>query len=160
MNSDSRANQFQIARHGIVVLLIGLLAGIGFSMAASSSPSLTSQRYETWHFAHLEGLLNGVVVLALAATWGFIENGKANVRWGRWLLLVGAYANAIGPWITAVFIKHRVIHPHTALEDFVVYCFYIPGVLPLVSVGLFTWAIFAKRTVRFSNATPQETIIQ
>jgi len=159
MNTETRANQFQIARHGIVVLLIGLLAGIGFSMAASSS-SLTSQRYETWHFAHLEGLLNGVVVLALAASWGFIENGTAYVRWGRWLLLIGAYANAIGPWITAVFIKHRVIHPHSALEDFVVYCFYIPGVLPLVSVALFTWAIFAKRPVQSRKAPAQETIIQ
>lgn len=158
MSATSRANQFQIARHGIVVLLIGLLAGIGFSMAASSSPSLTSQRYETWHFAHLEGLLNGVVVLALAATWGFIENGRPYVRWGRWLLLIGAYANAIGPWITAVFIKHRVIHPHTVLEDFVVYCFYIPGVLPLVSVALFCWAIFAKRSDRSASPAPQEII--
>ena len=30
-------------------------------------------------------------------------------------LVVGAYCNAIGPWITALFIGHRVIQPHTPL---------------------------------------------
>ena len=64
---------------------------------------------------------------------------------GKWLLVLGAYANAIGPWITALFIGHRVIQPHAPLEYLVVYGFYIPGVVPLFAVAIFAWSAFRNR---------------
>jgi len=126
-------NQRSLTLHGTCVVLIGLLAGIGFSYAAATVP-VTSDLYKNWKFAHLEGLLNGVVVLAVAGVWPHIDTRpRRSVDWGRWLLVLGAYANALGPWIVALFIGHRVIQPATVLEHVVVYGFFIPGVLPLVS---------------------------
>jgi len=138
---DSRR---QLAFHGSMVLLIGLLAGIGFSYAATTGP-VGTDLYKNWHFAHMEGLLNGVVVLAVAGAWPAIGRDGLPVTVGKWLLILGAYANAIGPWITALFIGHRVIQPHTPLESLVVYGFYIPGVLPLFAVAIFVWSTFLNR---------------
>ncbi|MFL6089916.1 MAG: hypothetical protein ACJ71Z_07230 [Aeromicrobium sp.] len=134
----------QLALHGCVVLLIGLLAGIGFSYAAATT-TVDSDLYRNWRFAHLEGLFNGVLVLAIAGAWPGIASTQRAVTRGKWLLILGAYANAIGPWITAVFIGHRVLQPHSPLEYVVVYGFYIPGVIPIFAVMAFIWAIFARR---------------
>jgi len=137
-------NRHHLALHGSVVLLIGLLAGIGYSYAATTA-SVDSDLYKNWRFAHLEGLFNGVVVLAIAGAWPAIERNRRASTVGAWLLIVGAYANAIGPWITALFIGHRVIEPHAPLEYVVVYGFYIPGVIPLFAVMAFVWTMASTR---------------
>jgi hypothetical protein len=151
MVTSKRDSRRQLALHGSIVLLIGLLAGIGFSYAATTD-SVGSDLYKNWHFAHMEGLLNGVVVLAVAGAWPAIGRRGKVVAVGKWLLILGAYANAIGPWITALFVGHRVIQPHTPLENFVVYGFYIPGVLPLFAVAIFVWSTF--RTSRSRPKAP------
>ena len=139
MTSSERSGRSQLAQHGLIVLLIGLLAGIGYSYAATTA-SVDSDLYKNWRFAHMEGLLNGVLVLAIAGAWPSIRGGRGGLlKVGKWLLILGAYANAIGPWITALFIGHRVIQPHAPLEYVVVYGFYIPGVLPLFAVAIFVW---------------------
>jgi len=144
MATSKRDSRRQLALHGSVVLLIGLLAGIGFSYAASTGP-VGSDLYKNWHFAHMEGLLNGVVVLAVAGAWTAIGRRGTPVAVGKWLLILGAYANAIGPWIVALFIGHRVIQPHAPLEYVVVYGFFIPGVVPMFAVAIFVWSTFLNR---------------
>lgn len=144
MTTTIRSRRLQLAMHGSIVLLIGLLAGIGYSYAATTA-AVDSNLYKNWRFAHLEGLFNGVMVLAIAGAWPSIDRRGPALTVATWLLILGAYANAIGPWITALFIGHRVIQPHTALEHVVVYGFYIPGVVPLVSVAMFVWSAFLNR---------------
>lgn len=130
--------------HGCIIFLIGLLAGIGFSYAAATV-EVTDSLYKNWKFAHLEGLTNGIMVLVVAGIWHLIDSKCPVLNIGKWLLLIGAYCNAVGPWITALFIGHRVIEPQTALEAFVVYGFYIPGVLPLFSFIIFVWTFITVR---------------
>jgi hypothetical protein len=137
-------NRAHLALHGSIVLLIGLLAGIGYSYAATTA-AVDSDLYKNWRFAHIEGLLNGILVLAVAGAWPAIERNRPASTVGAWLLIVGAYANAIGPWITALFIGHRVIEPHAPLEYVVVYGFYIPGVIPLFAVMVFVWTMISSR---------------
>ncbi len=144
MTTTVGVSRTQLAMHGSIVLLIGLLAGIGYSYAATTA-SVDSDLYKNWRFAHLEGLFNGVMVLAIAGAWPSIDRPGMAVTAGRWLLILGAYANALGPWITALFIGHRVIQPHAPLEYIVVYGFYIPGVLPLFGVAIFVWAALMNR---------------
>ena len=139
------ANRSHLGLHGSIVLLIGLLAGIGFSYAATTT-SVESDVYKNWRFAHLEGLFNGVVVLAVAGAWPVIERNRRASTVGVWLLIIGAYANAIGPWITALFIGHRVIEPQAPLEYVVVYGFYIPGVIPLFAVMVFVWTMLRGKS--------------
>jgi hypothetical protein len=150
MTSSERSGRSQLARHGLIVLLIGLLAGIGYSYAATTA-SVSSDLYKNWRFAHMEGLFNGVLVLAIAGAWPSIKAGRGGLlRFGKWLLILGAYANAIGPWITALFIGHRVIQPHAPLEYVVVYGFYIPGVLPLFAVAIFVVTAFRNNRERIT----------
>lgn len=144
MATTTEGGRAQLALHGSTVLLIGLLAGIGYSYAATTA-SVDSDLYKNWRFAHLEGLFNGVMVLAIAGAWPAIDRPGSALTLGKWLLILGAYANAIGPWITALFIGHRVIQPHGPLESVVVYGFYIPGVLPLFAGAIFVGATFLNR---------------
>ena len=141
--TNTADTQTRLAFHGCLVLLLGLVGGIGFSYAAAVADT-SSELYRVWKFVHLEGIVNGLVVLAAAGIWHKI-NESAAVNVGKWLLLIGAYCNALGPWITALFIGHRVIQPTTALETFVVYGFYIPGVIPLFAFAIFTWALGCRK---------------
>lgn len=133
--------QTRLALHGSVVLLLGLLGGIGFSYAATVGDT-ASEIYRIWKFVHLEGVINGIMVLAVAGVWLQLGVVTKAVSLGRHLLVLGAYCNAVGPWITALFVGHRVIEPHTVLERIVVYGFYIPGTLPIVSFAIFVWAFY------------------
>lgn len=144
MNNNSE--QQSLAMHGMIILLLGLLAGIGFSVAAATA-EVTAPAYGNWRFAHMEGLLNGLLVLVVAALWGCFSGAGKSVVIAKWLLVLGCYANIIGPIITALFIGHRVVEPHTALENIVVYGFYIPGTLPLISIIIFAQhlALFKKQ---------------
>ena len=151
MNSDEIGQLYQqtrLALHGVVILLLGLLSGIGFSYAATiAEPG--SEFYGTWRFAHVEGIVNGLLVLAIAAVWHLMNVNRPGVSAARWLLLLGCYANAIGPIVTAIFIGHRVIVPHTALEAVVVFGFYLPGTLPLISLMVFAANLYRSCRKRY-----------
>ena len=130
--------------HGLIILFLGLLSGIGFSVAAATGPN-DSPLYASWRFAHMEGLLNGILVIAVAAVWPVIYRAGKMVSFGRWALILGCYANIIGPIINALFVQKRLIVPETSLEAFIVYGFYIPGCLPMFAVPLFILAALANR---------------
>lgn len=136
--------QARLALHGCIVILFGMFAGIGFSYAAAVAET-NSQLYGVWKFAHLEGIINGIMVLAVAGIWHKLESPRLSVQLGKWTLLIGAYCNAIGPWLTALFVGHRVIQPETFIEHIIVFGFYVPGTIPLLSFLLFAFAL-ATRT--------------
>ena len=110
MTLTPKKTQTALAMHACVVMLIGLLGGIGFSYAAAVSDT-SSELYRVWKFVHLEGIINGIMMLAVAGMWHTLRDELTMVKIGKWTLLIGAYCNAIGPWITALFIGHRVIQP-------------------------------------------------
>jgi hypothetical protein len=133
-----RQQQTKLAMHGCAILLLGLLCGIGFSYAATVGTT-DSELYGTWKFAHLEGITNGLVVLAIAGVYPLLFAANKAHSIARFLLVLGCYCNIIGPILTALFIGHRVIVPNTAFEAFVVYAFYTPGTLPLISFFIFVY---------------------
>ncbi|CAA0080116.1 Uncharacterised protein [Zhongshania aliphaticivorans] len=142
--SRALEEQRQLAFHGVVILLLGLMAGIGFSVAAATA-EVSNPSYGAWRFAHMEGLLNGVLVLAVAGVWLRMNLDGRGIHLARYLLVLGCYANIIGPIINALFIGKRLIVPETNFEAFVVYGFYIPGTLPLISFVIFAFNLFARR---------------
>ncbi|WP_339676596.1 hypothetical protein [uncultured Zhongshania sp.] len=140
---EQNAQQTRLAFHGIVILFLGLLSGIGFSYAAATT-DVSSGAYGAWRFAHMEGILNGLLVLAIAGVWLKFEHGARSMTVARWLLVLGCYANIIGPIINALFIAKRLIVPETGLEAFVVYGFYIPGTLPIFALVIFLENLFRR----------------
>lgn len=147
MTDSSIAVQQQrsLALHGVIILFLGLLAGIGFSIAAATQ-DVTSPIYGAWRFAHMEGLVNGLVVLAVAGVWLRIDVHGKFINIARIILVLGCYANIVGPIINALFIGKRLIAPETGLEAIVVYGFYIPGTLPIISFAIFIFNLLGRKT--------------
>ena len=136
--------QRSLALHGVVILFLGLLAGIGFSYAASTM-EVVDPAYGAWRFAHMEGILNGVLVLAVAGVWQRVNHAGKLITLARIALVLGCYANIVGPLINALFIGRRLIIPESGIEALVVYGFYIPGTLPLFSFAVFALNLFRQR---------------
>jgi hydroxylaminobenzene mutase len=73
-----------LAWHGALLLLIGMLTGLVEAQFANVRMGLA---------AHLEGVMNGILLLALAAAWQRLRLGARAERTTFGLLLYGTYAN-------------------------------------------------------------------
>jgi hydroxylaminobenzene mutase len=80
--------------HGMFLFLLGLLTGF-------VEPKFTNPRMGL--AAHLEGVMNGILLLALGAIWMEV---RLSPRWkvvAYWAALYGAYANWATTTLAAVF---------------------------------------------------------
>ena len=80
----------RLARHGVIVLLLGLL--IGFVIPHFHNPHLGN-------VAHLIGLIGGFGVVALGLLWPKLNLGRFWSGAGAWMLAVSMYLS----WLGAVF---------------------------------------------------------
>ncbi len=84
--------------HGALVFILGLIAGVPFLWAieavAAGGGAVEAEALRAWRMAHLEGTLNGMLMIAVAAaakqltlsetrssliTWGLIATGWGNI---------------------------------------------------------------------------------
>lgn len=84
--------------HGAIVFILGLAAGVPFLWAldavAAGGRAVEAEALRAWRMAHLEGTLNGMMMIAVAAaakqltlsdgrssiiTWGLIATGWGNI---------------------------------------------------------------------------------
>jgi hydroxylaminobenzene mutase len=139
-----RDQQRRLAMHGFIILFMGLLSGIGFSYAAATMMT-TDPAYGAWRFAHMEGIVNGLLLLAVAGIWLRLNIRSPYLSVARVVLVLGCYANIIGPILNALFIGRRLIMPETVFEAIVVYGFYILGTLPLLALPIFVINLYRQR---------------
>ena len=78
--------------HGAVVVMLGLLAG--FPHAFVLTGQLVGEE-RAWRMAHLEGLLNGMLVMIAAMVAGSLVLSARQWTWLFWSLVVAAYGNVI-----------------------------------------------------------------
>lgn len=102
---ETRMQSLLIA-NGALVLLGGFAAGIpyGSALAATLVPNAPAAAFETlraWHMAHLEGALNGLLMLAAAAAAAHVTLGATAQRVVYWGLLVTGWGNIIASSISA-----------------------------------------------------------
>ena len=97
MNGRLRA---RMVFHGAVVVMLGLLAG--FPHAFVLTGQLAGEE-RAWRMAHLEGLLNGFVVLLAAAVGEWLALSPKQYAWLAWSLVVAAYGNVIASVLGATF---------------------------------------------------------
>jgi hypothetical protein len=86
--------------HGAMVVMLGLLAG--FPHAFVLTGQLAGEE-RAWRMAHLEGLLNGMLVLLAAAVSAWLVLSAAQQRWLVWSLVAAAYGNVIASTLGAAF---------------------------------------------------------
>jgi|SRR5215472_18306261 len=87
----SNADRGLIA-HGAVMTLLGLLSG--FTPPFARAPRIALE-------AHNAGIIQGVMLFALAAVWPALGSSRPIVRVARWCALVGLYANWLGAQLAA-----------------------------------------------------------
>jgi len=86
--------------HGAVVVMLGLLAG--FPHAFVLTGQLAGEE-RAWRMAHLEGLLNGMLVLLAAAASSWLVLSARQQAWLAGSLVAAAYGNVIASTLGATF---------------------------------------------------------
>jgi hypothetical protein len=86
--------------HGVVVIWLGLLAGIPFGFVIlGSMPGET----RAWHMAHMEGVLNGMLIMIAALALPVLRLEKRRRALYAWLFIVTGYGNIIASVLGALF---------------------------------------------------------
>ncbi|MBK9012116.1 hypothetical protein [Novosphingobium sp.] len=90
---------------GAVLVMLGLLTGFISGSLANPRMGLA---------AHLEGLMNGTLLIALGAAWGHVRLSPGTERWCWWLLAYGSLANWLAVLLGAIWGAGRATMPLTA----------------------------------------------
>ncbi len=124
--------------HGIVVIVLGLLAGIPFAFVISGD-LVGSVR--AWRMAHLEGVLNGLVVMAVAAGGGVMSLSAQQQRWLAGGLIVAAYGNVIAS-IVGASLGVRGLTPTPPLSNLFVFLLFTLAIVGVfLGLGLAAWGV-------------------
>jgi (hydroxyamino)benzene mutase len=128
--------------HGMFLFLIGLLTGFAETHFANTRMALA---------AHLEGVMNGIFLLALGAVWNDVRLAPRTKNIGYWLALFGTYGNWFVTTLAAVF-GTAALSPITAAghsgqpwqETVVTLGFLFVGATIIATSVLVLWGLRAK----------------
>ena len=101
--------QSLLVAHGALIFPAGLVAGFPFAFHILGRVELwpipgsldiqIPGDYRGWRMAHLEGILNGLLLIGVAAVGSRLRLGERAARWTAWGLIVCGWGN-----VTASFI--------------------------------------------------------
>ena len=137
-----RARPETMIFHGAVVILLGLLAGFPYALVVTGSLG-GSER--AWRMAHLEGVLNGLLVIVVAAVWDrlALDGWKRDVL--AWSLVLIAYGNVVASVIGATF-SVRGLEPGGSPSNTLVYLLFMMAVVGIVvGIGLVAEGAWKRR---------------
>lgn len=128
--------------HGMFLFLIGLLTGFAETHFANVRMGLA---------AHLEGVMNGIFLIALGAIWSEIRLGPLAKAAGFWIALFGTYGNWFVTTLAAAF-GTGSLSPVTAAgrtgqpwqESLVMVGFLFIGMAIIVTAVMALWGLRAK----------------
>ncbi len=90
---------------GAALVMLGLLTGFVSGSLANPRMGLA---------AHLEGLMNGTLMIALGAAWGHVKLSPKAQAWCWWLLVYGTVANWLAVLLAAIWGAGGATMPLTA----------------------------------------------
>ncbi|HEX7775198.1 MAG TPA: hypothetical protein VF449_01570 [Parvibaculum sp.] len=93
--------------NGALVLLAGFVAGIPYAGAAATAAApdagaAAAEALRAWHMAHLEGVLNGMLMIASAAAAAHLALSKMSEKVVFWGLIVAGWTNIVASSISAM----------------------------------------------------------
>ena len=127
--------------HGLIVLLLGLLCGAPYGAAIVGGWG--DEAVRAWKLAHLEGVQNGILVLALAGVGGFLRLGRGEEKVVVWGAVLAAYGNVVGALLGALT-GRRGLAPEGPLANWLVFVAFMFGMwglliaVPLAAKGAWT----------------------
>ena len=151
MSEELRA---RLIRHGALVFLLGLLAGFPFAFFELGKLSLWPMPGEitvslpgdvrAWRMAHLEGILNGLTLFAVAGVWSHIRLGVRQQGFLAWSLIVTAWGNAVASLIGPIF-GGRGLEFGGGLANSTMYLLFVAAVAAVIAAMVLV-AIGARRS--------------
>jgi hypothetical protein len=129
--------------HGLTVILLGLLLGFPYALVIQGSLA-GSER--AWRMAHLEGVLNGLLLVAVGAAGESIALAPRAAAWLRRALIVTAYGNLAGAALGAAS-GERGLSPAGPAANLAVYLLFLVAVVAVLG-GLLLAAVGAFRAGR------------
>ena len=107
LSTQSSAYSHRVVLHAIIVLSIGLIAGLMLTFSLLDAVNLWplpvwevsipgSDR--GWATAHVGGILNGILLIALINLATKLELSERDFRLGSWSLIITGLANTIFYW--------------------------------------------------------------
>src|SRR5215471_16362542 len=129
--------QHRLMWHGMFLFLLGLLSGFAETSFANTRMGLA---------AHLEGVMNGIFLLALGSAWIKLQLSPGVERLAFWAALYGSYVNWLVTTLAAVF-GTKALSPLTGRaqggqpwqETIVTVGFMSVGIATLVAAVLLLW---------------------
>jgi len=138
----------RIVLHGVIVMGLGLAAGIPYAAAIAGAQA---EPIRAWRMAHLEGVLNGLVAIALAAAGGQLVLSRREQRIFAFSVVGQAYGNVVGSILGAAS-GNRGLEPGGSLLNTAVYLLFMAAVLGIV-VALVLAGLGAKRAARAGGSS-------
>ena len=136
MNQRSRAS---LAFHGIIVIILGLFAGFPYAFVISGD---IGGEVRAWSMAHLEGVLNGLLLLSVGAAGSAIELAERQTRLLTVSLLVAGYGNVVAAVIGASF-GVRGLTAAGPPANFIVFALFTAAIIGVfVGLGLAAFGAF------------------
>jgi len=130
MHDDRRR---QLAFHGAVAILLGLLAGFPFAFVILGQ---MEGDLRAWRMAHLEGVLNGLFLWAAAGVGTVLRAGDGAQKLLVRSLIVMAYGNSVAAILGALS-GERGLAPGGSLANMIVYALFVVAlVAAFVVVGV------------------------
>ncbi len=128
--------------HGMFLFLLGLLTGFVEQHFTNARMGLA---------AHLEGVLNGIFLVALGAIWAEVRLPRAAKAAAYWTALYGTYVNWLVTTLAAIF-GTAALSPITAAghsgrpwqENLVAAGFVSVGIVIVASSLLVLWGLRAR----------------
>jgi hydroxylaminobenzene mutase len=125
--------------HGMVLFLLGLLTGFAEQHFANVRMGLA---------AHLEGLMNGIFLVALGGIWTYVRLSTTATAIAFWTVLYGTYLNWLMTVLAAIF-GTAALSPITGAghsgqpwqETFVTVGFMSVGVAIVIASVMIIWGL-------------------
>jgi hypothetical protein len=126
----------QLVFHGAIVMLLGLLAGFPFAWVIGGT---MEGDLRAWRMAHLEGVLNSLLLLAVAGFLGRLALDARKQTILTWALVVTAYGNIVASIIGAAT-GNRGLEPTGPAANMVVFVLFIVAIVAVVvALGLLVY---------------------
>ncbi len=143
----ARLRSLMIA-HGALVFLVGLAAGFPFAFVILGKIALwpipgavdvtLPGDVRGWRMAHLEGILNGLTLIAVAAVGDHLRLSQRSQAWVAWGLIITAWGNIVASVIGPIF-GGRGLEFGGGLANSLMYLLFVAAI---VTVMVAMWLVF------------------
>ena len=152
----SEYQQRLLVENGALVFLLGLAAGFPFAIEILGRfelwpipGSITIDMpgdLRGWRMAHLEGILNGLLLLAGAAVGPILPLTAGRARWVTGGLLICAWGNILASWLGPLSESRGLVFSGATWNS-VVYLLFIAAIVGVVGamIALYLCARTARR---------------